>query len=216
MFALLGDHYFYTNVAGLVSVGALALKDQLKLRGVLLVGLAFSLLSHVVGLQHPAWPDLFWTATSFAIDVYVLTQLIFDRTHFGLTPEQEKLFWAFKVLTPGEFRSLVKVAQWKTAHEGELLTQAGVKPDHLFYVLDGEVRIAKGERAFTVQPRSFIGEVAYLHDCPASASVTLGEGARYLSWDLATLERRLESGRALRAAMMRLLSLDTAQKVAAS
>jgi hypothetical protein len=216
MYALFSDHNLYLHLAGLVSVGALALKDQLKLRGVLLLSLAFSALSHVVGLREPSWPALFWNAVSFVINMFVLTQLILDRTHIGLSREQEKLFSAFKVLTPGEFRALEGVAEWRTARPGETLTIEGVVPDHLYYVLEGEAHIAKGERAFTIRPKAFIGEVAYLHDQPASATVTLSEGARYLKWDIAALERRLDSRSALRTALMRLLSLDTALKVAGS
>jgi hypothetical protein len=216
MFALFSDHFLYLHLSGLVSVGALALKDQLKLRGVLLLSLAFSALSHVVGLTEPSWPSLFWNAVSFAINIFVLAQLILDRTHIGLSREQEKLFSAFRVLTPGEFRALEGVAEWRTAQAGETLTTEGVVPDHLYYVLEGETHIAKGERAFSIRPKAFIGEVAYLHDQPASATVTLGEGARYLKWDVAVLERRLDSRSALRTALMRLLSLDTAQKVAGS
>ena len=216
MFTLISDHYLYLHLAGLVSVSALALKDQLKLRGVLMLGITFSALAHVVGLRHPAWPDLFWNAVSFAINIFVLTQLILDRTHIGLSREQEKLFSAFRVLTPGEFRALEGVAEWKTAQEGETLTTEGVLPGHLYYVVEGEVRIAKGERVFTIRPKTFIGEVAYLHDQPASATVTVSAGARYLQWEVAVLERRLDSRSALRTALMRLLSLDTAQKVAGS
>jgi hypothetical protein len=201
------------TLSGLVSVGGLALKNQLKLRAVLLVGLAFSALSHVVGPK-PSLTDLFWNAVSFAINSFVLTQLILDRTHIGLSAEQEKLFSAFRILSPGEFRDLVKLAQWKTAQEGEMLTRQGVKPDQLFYVLEGEVHVAKGKRKFTVEPKVFIGEVAYLHGWPATATVTLSEGARYLIWDVVTLQRGLDSRVALRGAMLRLLGLDTAQKVA--
>jgi hypothetical protein len=216
MSAFFGNHDLYVNGAGLVSVGALALKNQLKLRALLLLGLTLSALSHVVGLKQPSWPDLFWNGVSFAINIFVLAQLILDRTHIGLSHEQEKLFSAFRVLSPGEFRALEGMAEWKTAHEGETLTTEGVMPEHIFYVLDGDVRIDKGERTFAIRSKVFIGEVAYLHACPASATVTLGEGARFLKWDVAALERRLDSRAGLRNSLMRLLSLDAAQKVAGS
>jgi hypothetical protein len=216
MFGIFQDHYLYLHLAGLASMGALAFKDQLKLRGVLMLGIIFSGLSHVIGLKQPGWPELFWNAVSLAINIFVLTQLILDRTHIGLSREQEKLFSALRVLTPGEFRALERVAEWRTAEAGETLTTEGEVPGCLYYVLEGEVRIAKGDRAFTIRPKAFIGEVAYLHDQPASATVTLGAGARYLRWDVVVLERRLNSRAALRTALMRLLSLDTAQKVAGS
>ena len=85
---VLADHHLYVHTAGLVPVSALALKDQLKLRALLLVGITFSALAHLVGLKQPAWPDLFWNGVSFAINIFVLTQLVLDRTHVGLSREQ--------------------------------------------------------------------------------------------------------------------------------
>lgn len=214
--SLFTDHLLYLHAAGLISVGALALKNQLKLRALLLVGITVSCFSHFIGLKQPSWPDLFWNAVSFSINVFVLVELLLDRTHIGLSREQEKLFSAFRVLTPGEFRALEGLAEWKTAHEGEALTTEGVVPEDLFYVLDGSVQILKGDRTFSIRPRVFIGEVAYLHDWAASATVTLSEGTRYLKWNVAALERRLDSRAGLRHSLMRLLSLDSAQKVAGS
>jgi CRP-like cAMP-binding protein len=208
------SHFIFLNLASLISVAALALKDQIKLRAVLLVSILSSVASHVVGRAGPQWNDLFWNGVQVTINVVVLVQLILSRTHIGLTAEQEELFKAFHSLTPGEFRGLVRLASWETAAETRVLTTEGEQPEDLFYVLRGAVEIEKSGRVFQIEPRAFIGEVAFLHSCPASATVRVEKGARLIRWNVTALEKGLDARSGLRVALMRLIGLDMAAKVA--
>lgn len=211
----LNSPYLFLHIGGLISFTALALKDQLKLRSVLLVSIIFAMIFHTLGERGPEWQELLWNGVEFSINGIVLSQLVLDRTHIGLRGEQEELFNALKFLSPGEFRALLKLGKWETAEEMQVITTEGVAPKDLFYVLKGRVHIEKGGRdPFTIEPRTFIGEVAFLHSTPASATVRLEPGARYLRWPVDKLEKGLQSKENLRIAVMRLISLDTATKVA--
>jgi CRP-like cAMP-binding protein len=139
-----------------------------------------------------------------------------DRTHFGLSAEEEELFTAMDSISPGEFRDLLKVAAWKTAESRCELTQEGVMPEHLFYVLRGGVHIDKGGRQIAIAAKTFIGEVAFLHGSPASATVSLDPGARYLQWSVAELKDTIGSRGELRTTVMRLIGMDMALKIARS
>jgi len=193
---------------------ALTFKDQVKIRSVLFLSILFSVASHVVGLPKPAWNDLLWNFTTFLINAIVLAQLMLDRTHIGLNKEEERLYSALKLLTPGEFRSLVKIARWSVAPADEVITTENKPLKRLYYVLDGAIKVKKGGRSFQIPPETFIGEVAFLHNTPASATVTLGTGARYIAWSSPELERTLQSRSALRNAFIRMIGMDTAEKVA--
>ena len=214
MLEFLNNPFIFLHIGGLISFTALALKDQLKLRSVLLVSIIFTAIFHLRGEHGPLWQELLWNAVEFGINGIVLTQLVLDRTHIGLNGEAEELFNALKFLSPGEFRALLKLGKWETAEDTQVITTEGVAPNDLFYVLKGRVHIEKGGREFTIDPRTFIGEVAFLHSTPASATVWLEPGARYLRWPVEKLERGLQSKENLRTAIMRLISLDTATKVA--
>lgn len=211
---LFSTHILFLNIAGVISVAALALRDQIKLRAVLLVSIMFAITAHAMAEPHPSWVDIFWHGVEFVINFVVLVQLVLDRTHIGLTPEQEELFKAFHSLTPGEFRSLLKLASWETAAEPEVLTKEGHIPEDLFYVLHGVIEIEKAGRLFQIDPRSFIGEIAFLHNCAATATVRVEKGARFVRWKVKALEKGLDAKNELRVAMMRLIGLDMAMKVA--
>ena len=214
MFQFLNNPFIFLHIGGIISFTALALKDQLKLRSVLLVSIIFAAIFHMHGEHGPLWQELLWNAVEFGINGIVLTQLVLDRTHIGLNGEPEELFNALKFLSPGEFRALLRLGKWETAEDMLVITTEGVAPKDLFYVLKGRVHIEKGGRAFTIDPRTFIGEVAFLHSTPASATVRLEPGARYLRWPVEKLEKGLQSKENLRIAVMRLISLDTATKLA--
>ena len=159
---------------------------------------------------------MFWNIITFGITLKVLVQLILDRTHIGLSPEEEDLFSAFGSLTPGEFRDLLKAGHWRTADESTALTREGERPDHLYYVLSGRIQIVKGERVIDIDPRTFIGEVAFLHRSTASATVRLSEGARYVEWPADTLDARMGARASLKTSLLRVIGLDMALKVARS
>jgi CRP-like cAMP-binding protein len=125
------------------------------------------------------------------------------------------LFASLDSITPGEFRALLKVGAWKTAETRSEITVEGVVPQHLFYVLDGHINIEKAGRQMAIGPKTFIGEVAFLHRTPASATVSVEPGARYLQWSVAELEK-IGSRRSLRNSVIRLIGMDMALKVARS
>ena len=153
------DPHIVMHCAAIISVAALALRDQLRLRAVLLVGILLSALYNDIKVPGPAWQELFWNGITFAINLKVLVQIVLDRAAIGFSPEEQELFAAFQMLSPGEFRSILKLATWRTAEVDEIITQQGVVPEYLYYVLRGTIHIEKSGRDLTIAPKTFIGEV---------------------------------------------------------
>ena len=144
----------------------------------------------------------------------MLVALTLDRTHIGLMHEDERLFQMWGSLTPGEFRKLLRVGEWRTAGEVEILTVEDVVPSRLFYVLDGDIQLLKGDRDITFPGPAFIGKVAFIKEGPASATVRLSPGGRYVVWSSTVLRQYFVKNQNLRIALMRLLSADMALKLA--
>lgn len=202
------------HAAFLVGALALLLRNQMYLRVALFVSIGLSALYHAFGRNGPMWDDLFWNGFTLLTNVIAFVQLTLDRTHLGLSDEEERLFLALGSLSPGEFRKLVRLAEWHTAAEPKVLTQESVRPDSLFYVLSGSVTLDKAGRRSKLPAPMFVGEVAYLKNRGASATVTVEPGSRYVTWSTAALARCFAKRQALRVALMRLLSADLAAKVA--
>ena len=83
---LFSSHTLFLDIAGVISVAALALRDQIRLRAVLLVSIMFAIAAHSVASKETGWTEIFWHFVEFVINFVVLVQLVMDRTHIGLTP----------------------------------------------------------------------------------------------------------------------------------
>ncbi len=202
------------HISSIVSMAALAFRDQVKLRLALLVSLILGCV-HLLALSPiPDWQDIVWPVISVAVNFVVLVGIVLDRVPTDLSQDEQDLFSALAGLTPGEFRTLTKLATWHGAEAEVTLTQEGVVPVSLFYVLQGDIVVEKAGRTIQASPRTFIGEIAFLHRTPASATVRIGSGARYLEWPVELLERRIEGRQMLKQAFTRIITLDMASKVA--
>lgn len=80
----------------------------------------------------------------------------------------------------------------------------------------GTISIVKAERRFTVASGVFIGEIAWLLGTPATATVEVSPGARYVEWDSAHLRSLLTRSPDLRIAFEGMLNRDLAGKLGKS
>jgi len=204
------------HAGALLSFVALAFRDELKLRVILLASILLEAAFHLFQSEGPSWQEIFWNVVTFALTLTVAIQIALDRSHFGLTRDEEALFNNFPGVTPGEFRVLLRAGRWRTASEGVILTREGEVPTNLYYVLSGRVHILKGEREIVIDPKTFIGEIAFLHGSTASATVRLESDALCFEWPVSVLKDNIHKRTSLVNAKTRLIGLDMALKVARS
>jgi hypothetical protein len=202
------------NVAALVGVAAMVFRNQIILRGLLILSTFLYIIYYFVASPVPMWSAIFWSVVTIGVNLTVMLRLIYDRTQFRLTDDELRLFAAFRTLTPGEFRGLTGLASWRTASARTILTREGAPLDKLYYVLDGAIGITKGGRSFPIADGTFIGELAFLRGQPASATVTLEPGARYLEWSVPALNAHFHKAPTLRASLIGLFNADLAAKLA--
>jgi hypothetical protein len=139
-----------------------------------------------------------------------------DGHAIALSDDELNLFRNLRGLSSEQFRKLMKVGTWVRSAEPVLLTREGHMPEELYYVLEGSLSIQKSGREIKVQPAAFIGELAYLREMPATATVRLLPPGLFVSWKHAELNRVLAHDEALRLAMAMLINNDLAEKVARS
>ena len=108
----------------------------------------------------------------------------------------------------GALAEVVKLAA------GAVLTREGEMPDHIYFVLDGEVDIRKGGRKINVDPGLFIGEIAFLTNKPATATVTVARDALYYAWPRGALQLARDKDNDLAGAIGTVLNMDMAGKLA--
>jgi len=215
------DDYFggwaiLVHIAAVFYVAGFLVRDQLMLRMLILTGTLCYLVYYYLALDTPLWDAIFWSVVMGSANLYMILVLSFERTTFRMSDDEKRLYAAFDSMTPGEFRRVMKVAEWVDSDGTQKLTEEGQTCDRLYYVLDGTVTIQKGDRKFDIPSGSFIGEVAYFLKQEASATVTVADGGRYVALPrdkIASLEKKSPG---IRVAIHSVLSTDMAAKVARS
>jgi len=79
----------------------------------------------------------------------------------------------FSRLTERELLRVMQAVEAREYNDGEVVIREGDKGDELFIVLEGKVRVFRGEQTLThLGPGEHLGEMALIRSVPRSASVT--------------------------------------------
>ncbi len=203
------------HVSNLMAFLAFLLRDQLQLRLMMAVSLFLQGLYYYAIPGGPFVDPLFWKVVSFAANILMIVLVFGGRLDFGIPADLRPLYEKISVLSPGQFRKLIKSSRRTTASDEPLLRE-GEKPELLHYLLSGTAIISKGKSSHTTSSGVFLGEIAFLNNTTASATVTLNEGAECVSWDSKTLTTMMQKDRAMDIAMRGIFNHDLAAKLASS
>ena len=120
-----------------------------------------------------------------------LGEIVLERTTLRLNEDEKQLFDAFETLTPGQFRRVLKVAQWRRADDpdGTLLTREAEPSNSLFYIFEGIISVEKHGRRFRLPADNFVGEVGYVLNRKTTTTSVAPRGVRYVEWDADALRK---------------------------
>lgn len=191
------------------------IRDELRLRLMIIAATATFNFYYWLVPDPPLWDSVIGGILMIAVNLFVLAQVMLDRTTFRLSDEEKRLFRAFGTLSPGQFRRLLKVARWRVG-DGEALTRQGEPAGKLSYIFDGAIEVEKGSNRFRLPEGNFVGEVAFVLGGGATATTRAPKGTRYVEWDARDLRRLGEKYPALGNGLSALLTRDLAGKLTES
>jgi hypothetical protein len=203
------------HASNLMAFLAFLLRDQLHLRVMMALSLFLQGLYYYAIPGGPFFDPLFWKVVSFVANTIMIVLVFGGRLDFGIPADLRGLFEKISVLSPGQFRKLVKQSKRTVFSDGPLLVE-GQKPRQLHYLLRGFAEITKGQSRHKISSGVFLGEVAFLNSTAASATVHLGEDAECVSWDSAELRSLMAKDKSIDIAMRGIFNHDLASKVANS
>lgn len=191
-------------------------RDELRLRSLLLSASVLYLFYyyHVTGT--PLWESVISNAILGAVNLGMIVVIALERTTLAMSQTTEALFRHFPMLTPGQFRRVLKTARVLVADEPVTLTRQGAQVNRLWYVHHGAVHVDKAGNGVRVDEPIFVGELAFITGAPASASVVVEAGAQYLEWDAAALRALIRKSSRLNVALQAQFNADLVRKVTRS
>ena len=212
------DPAWLIHIATAILLIGYFIRDELKLRVMIIVSSVVFNFYYWLVPSPPLWDAVMTGFLLIAVNFYVLAQVLLERTTFRMSDDEKRLFDAFETLTPGQFRRILKVADWRhsDAAGGVQLTQEAEPTPTLYYVFDGVITVEKGAHRFGLPAQNFVGEVAFVLNGDATATTTAPPGVRYVAWDADGLRGLGEKHPALGNALNALLTRDLARKLTAS
>lgn len=205
------DSYAVMNVAYVLNFFALAVRDVLWLRVVLLPA----------QLSWLTWGSLTgnvatvgWNTVFISINVFQVIKILRERRPIALPSELADLHErVFPEMKPREF-----LLFWETGRltdvRGERLIEEGHRPTELLLVVDGEARVVKDGRELARLKRGqFAAEMSFISREPASADVIADGELKYIGWSQAKLENLDVISPELSHKLQRILGRDVTAKI---
>jgi CRP-like cAMP-binding protein len=174
------------NVAYVLMLLAFVTRDVLRLRSVLVVAQVI-----VVFYTWQSGVTLIagWNAAFVCINAAMAVQIVRERRSVRLPGELVPLYERhFAALSPPEFLRWWQAGERETL-ANQALTRAGTRPEWLYFLLKGSVRVTRGADTVVELPAGhFVAEMSVLTGEPANADVDAGTPVEVMRWPRALLE----------------------------
>lgn len=201
------------HLAALITIAGLLMRDQLKLRALVLVGNGLYAIYFLVAPPLPLWDAMFWSTAMGTANFVMIVIIWRSRQHFDIDEHALQVFAALESMEPGEFRRLMALGRVRQTLVPLELTRLGEMPERLYFVTAGTIVVDRPDRSVRLERPTFIGEVAFMLGTPATASVTLSPGGRYVRWDSDALRALLKHEPRIQQCFERAFSRDLATKL---
>ncbi len=202
------------NVIYLVSY---VMRDILWLR-IFTVIAATCLILYFYFLPEPLLTPVYWNLLFITLNIFWIARLLLERRPVQLTADEKQLCeLVFRLISPREMISLLKIGTWETAEANQCLVAGGSELDKLMLIQSGRAcLIVDGVKTQFINPGQFMGSISFITDEVAPADFVALEPTRYLQWDKASLKKYLTNNPELHAAIQTTLSMDLTEKLKTS
>jgi CRP-like cAMP-binding protein len=217
----LGSMFSLNNLPGHLSYVLIAVSYWLTeifwLRVVAIVGLAFEILyfSYSGGDLRTG---IGWDLIFIAINAYQLFRLVQERLSFHLPEADRELLRAVLVgLKDVQIVRLLSVGEFGDIPPGTKLTEEDQPLERLFFICAGHVRVMVGGREVSrLETGSLVGEIAFLTEKPATATVVADDDVRALVFDKDKLRQLFKNETEVAGLIYQLMGRELAHKVKVS
>ena len=202
------------HLASITMVTAYLFRDQIVMRSLAVMGQLLFVVFYMFQPTGPLWEPVVWNLLISFVNTIMICVLLWECSMIRLSGDERVLHMHFDGLSRGELRRVLKRAEWVTVNDATRIIAEGQAPGSVYFLLDGRATVECSGRTFERAQGVFLGEISHLLQCPATATVTLHPGARYLCWSGEELTRIMRRADRIDRALRALLNRDMATKIA--
>lgn len=188
-------------------------RDVLRLRILVSAGFAANIVFYFLATDAPIWSGVVTNAVLVGGNLLMIALLIYDRSTWQMTEHDRQFARYLPALLPGQLRWLLKRCDEEVLEAPKELTKEGAVPEKLYFLREGVIVLEKQGQTAEFHGPAFVGELGFLAETPASATVVAQPGAHLVSWEAARLRKALDRRRELSNALRAEISRDVAKKL---
>jgi len=203
------------HLASVLTMVAYLLKDILWLRFLTVLSCFAGILFCYFVPAAPLWTVIYWNVIFAAINVVQIAIIVKERSGVRFSEEEKELHETlFKNFAPFEFMKLMRVGNWLTAKPGQILAVEKQPLDSVMLIYNGLAGVEQnGKEVAKLKDGNFIGEVSFITEGVAGATVRALEPTRYIAWPKVAIKQLLNRNPSMRFAMQSMLSTDLSKKL---
>ena len=159
-----------------------------------------------------------WDIVFIAINLYQLYRLVQERLSLRL-PEKDRdlLRKVLAGLNDGQIARLLGAGALYDLPAGTTLAEENEALEKLYFICDGRVSVTISGRAVSqLEQGNFVGEVAFLTERPATATVVAETPVRALAFDRDTLKQFFKNETEVAGLIYQLIGRELAHKIKVS
>lgn len=212
------------SLSSLLIVGAVGtyvlgflFRSPIYIRLLVVLGSVFYAWYYWVAGPEPLWDAIFGSALVAVASAQGVIQLAWSKSPSSVRKENRQIFQLMPSIEPGLFNKLMKSAKVLTVETPTILTREGARPEALWFLLAGEVVLERNtQSSVSFGKAAFIGELAWMLNDTASATVVAQPGARLIRWNHDDLCNLVKRSPRLEMALNAAIAHDIARKLASS
>ncbi len=173
------------NLSYLLVACSFMVRDILWLRGLSIMASCCGIFYSSTVSDTPLWTPIVWSCVFISLNIYHISRLILENRGIEFNDKEQELYQTvFASLSPLEFKKLNDIAEWKQVPEGSTLVEQGQKMTDLFLIYNGTTDVlVDGKQVAQLRDGQYIGEMSFLTEGNATASVVAHYPTEYLQWD---------------------------------
>jgi CRP-like cAMP-binding protein len=193
------------------------LTDMFWLRLVAVVGLTLEILYFILS-GGDLRTGIGWDLIFIAINAYQIYRLMQDRLSLRLPePDRELLRSVLSGLDDAQIARLLFAGEFSAIAKGTTLTTENQPLERLFFICAGDVRVSiAGREVSHLQKGNFVGEVAFLTEKPATATVIAEDEVRAIVFERDKLSKFFRNEAEVAGIIYQLLGRELANKIKVS
>ncbi len=177
------------------------------------------LFMHMPGTMLPLvmLPDAAYIQAPFALTLegqYIIKNLVLISAAIVLGGKLRHRMGNRMADAPQAFHTLLRQGRWGRAEAGEVLVKEGEFPGRVLFIRSGAgiVRI-DDKQVGRYGPEQFIGEMSFLTEGAASATVLATAPTEFIAWDSKNLRNIIEERKTLEQALHQAVNIDLVGKI---